>query len=265
MTIKHTCAWKVQGVSLERERSRQRGERGGWREHSVSWREQRSYPVNMLVYLRTHARTHAHSHSHYDDSRSHFKYHFQTHSSAKSPYPHAHTHTYTHPIPPPPTHILYLQWSPLTHLAMGLRCVLPNDELCICRCHFEKCNYLSDKADGPVLSGICCASIKSLVLEEKEKKKEEKKRSARTQTGSVDRFLFMSLNIHAQIQAALLQVYCARWKQTQHTLWCKSGLSVFLAFRWMIVLVRTLTTLSRCVGSEPLCLFCDFDWFTQYK
>ena len=48
---------------------------------------------------------------------------------------------------------------------MGLGRALPNDELCIGRCHFEKCNYLSDKADGPVLSGICCASIKSLVLE----------------------------------------------------------------------------------------------------
>lgn len=59
----------------------------------------------------------------------------------------------------------YLQWSSLTHLAVGLRCALPNDELCIDRCHFEKCNYLSDKADGPVLSGICCASIKSLVPE----------------------------------------------------------------------------------------------------
>lgn len=62
-----------------------------------------------------------------------------------------------------PTFLCYLQRSPLTHLAAGLRCALSNNELCIRCCHFEKCNYLSDKADGPVLSGICCASIKSSV------------------------------------------------------------------------------------------------------
>lgn len=82
--------------------------------------------------------------------------------SAKSPYPRV---LLVSELPPPHTHTSsYLRWSPLTHLAMGLCCALPNDELCIRRCHFEKCNYLSDKADGPVLSGICCASIKSLVL-----------------------------------------------------------------------------------------------------
>lgn len=53
----------------------------------------------------------------------------------------------------------------LTHSVVGLGCALPNDELCIGRCHFEKCNYLRDKADGSVLSGICCASIKRLELE----------------------------------------------------------------------------------------------------
>lgn len=63
----------------------------------------------------------------------------------------------------PPNLLCYLQRSPLTHLAAGLRCALSNNELCIRCCHFEKCNYLSDKADGPVLSGICCASIKSSV------------------------------------------------------------------------------------------------------
>lgn len=62
-----------------------------------------------------------------------------------------------------PTFLCYLQRSPLTHLAAGLRCALSNNELCIRCCHFEKCNYLSDKADGLVLSGICCASIKSRV------------------------------------------------------------------------------------------------------
>lgn len=124
-----------------------------------------------LMYLQTHT----HTHKHHDDSCSYFKYHFQTHSyltvckvSISS---------CAAGLRAPPTHTSsYLRWSPLTHLAMGLRCALPNDELCIRRCHFEKCNYLSDKADGPVLSGICCASIKSLVL---------KKRTARTQTGGV--------------------------------------------------------------------------------
>lgn len=74
---------------------------------------------------------------------------------------------------------------------MGLRCALPHDELCIGRCYFEKCNYLSDKADGPVLSGICCTFIKSLVLE----------------TGlpahkheCVDRFRYASINIHMHME-----------------------------------------------------------------
>lgn len=53
----------------------------------------------------------------------------------------------------------------MTRSVVGLRCALPNDELCIGHCHFEKCNYLSDKTDGHVLSGICCAFIKSVVLE----------------------------------------------------------------------------------------------------
>lgn len=52
----------------------------------------------------------------------------------------------------------------MTRLVVGLHCALPNDELCIHHCHFEKCNYLSDKADGGVLSGICCASIRCVVL-----------------------------------------------------------------------------------------------------
>lgn len=71
----------------------------------------------------------------------------------KSPYPSASP-------PPTPSSSSYLQWSLLTHLATGLCCAFPNDELCISRCQFEKCNYHSDKADGLVLSGICCASIK---------------------------------------------------------------------------------------------------------
>ena len=73
---------------------------------------------------------------------------------------------------------------------MGLRCALPNDELCIDRCHFEKCNYLSDKADGPVLSGICCASIKSLVLE---------KELLTHKHWRVDRFPYASMNKHTHL------------------------------------------------------------------
>lgn len=83
---------------------------------------------------------------------------------------------------------------------MGLRCALPNDELCIGRCHFEKCNYLSDKADGPVLSGICCASIKSLVLE-KERLAHKDER--------VDRFLYASIiytNTYTQMHARTPQI-----------------------------------------------------------
>lgn len=84
------------------------------------------------------------------------------------PNTHSRPQKYPHPGVPlvwctPPTFPCYLQRSPLTHLAAGLRCALSNNELCIRCCHFEKCNYLSDKADGPVLSGICCASIKSSV------------------------------------------------------------------------------------------------------
>lgn len=69
---------------------------------------------------------------------------------------------------PTPSSSSYLQWSLLTHLAKGLCCAFPNDELCISRCQFEKCNYHSDKADGLVLSGICCASIKWGGVKERE-------------------------------------------------------------------------------------------------
>lgn len=86
----------------------------------------------------------------------------------------------------------YLRWRELTHSVVGLRCALPNDELCIGRCHFEKCNYLSDKADGPVLSGICCASIKSVLLENELQAHKH---------GCVNRFpyAFMNNRIHMHI------------------------------------------------------------------
>lgn len=79
-----------------------------------------------------------------------------------------------YPIFPTPSSSSYLQWSLLTHLATGLCCAFPNDELCISRCQFEKCNYHSDKADGLVLSGICCACIKWSGIKQREFKKKKK-------------------------------------------------------------------------------------------
>lgn len=118
-------------------------------------------PVNMLTYL--HANTHAHTQTYTQSmmTASPILNITSKHIPICLQNLHIFVSCWSQSSLPPS----YLQWSSLTHLAVGLRCALPNDELCIGRCHFEKCNYLSDKADGPVLSGICCASIKSLVLE----------------------------------------------------------------------------------------------------
>ena len=95
----------------------------------------------------------------------------------------------------------------MTHLDVGLRCALPNDELCIERCHFEKCNYLSDKADGHVLSGICCASIKSVGPETEPPAHKH---------GCVDGFPYASVSIQIHIKRRMntsrLGCVCRLWK-----------------------------------------------------
>lgn len=68
--------------------------------------------------------------------------------------------------------------------------------------HFEKCNYLSDEADGPVLSDIRCASLKSLLRETEQ---------PRTHMGT---FLYASMNTHLNMctythGAAQVQPVCA--------------------------------------------------------
>lgn len=157
-------------VCKKEDGSIQKWGRGDWMKHNVRWLEE--FRRREKRPSQPHANTHTHISWRVPATPvlNITPKHAPVSPSAASPYPVCAAGLRA--VPPPHFNSSsYLQWSPLTHLAMGLCCALPNDELCIRRCHFEKCNYHSDKADGPVLSGICCASIRSRSVAMGEKNK----------------------------------------------------------------------------------------------